>query len=692
MGALLGSGHVLAGRYRLLSALGSGGMGTVWLGQDELLDRRVAVKEVSLPLEISEEERGILRERTLREARTAARLTHPNVVTIYDVVEDGGRPWIVMALISARSLRDIVQEDGPLTPQQAAKIALQVLAALGAAHALGIMHRDVKPGNVLIDADGRAVLADFGIARADDSPTLTSSGVLVGSPSYIAPERARGERGGPESDLWSLGATLYAVVEGRPPYDRSGALATLTAVVTEDPDPPSRAGPLWPVISGLLSRDPAQRPGAAAADRMLRRIAEGASAGRTAPLPIPAEWGGPGEAGAGRPSPGDRLGDAEQTRAFHRQAIEAAASPAVTAVDAAPLPAAESDAPAAVERAVPAVESAVPAVESAVPAVESAVPAAVGNDAPEPGEAEPESVIAAPAAALTPPAPATIDTTPPPAAAPVEPVPAPAGEPTPTPAGLAPAEMVPPPASPDRPASAPEPQDGQASQRRRQLTWILTAAAALVVVVAGTLIGLNATGHHAPKTPAPPAPSSRAQAGSSAVASTGPRATPAGSTAPQPTTPSSGGGQAAAPTGYHMYQDPTGFSIAVPNGWNVSHQGHYVYVQPPSGGMFLLIDQSDHPQADPLADWQQQEANRKGTYPGYHRIRLEAISYPQAEKAADWEFTYYRQGVLTHVLNRNILANSTHAYALYWSTPGSAWNQSFRIFQVFASTFRPASP
>jgi tRNA A-37 threonylcarbamoyl transferase component Bud32 len=717
MGALLGSGHVLAGRYRLVSALGSGGMGTVWLGQDELLDRQVAVKEVSPPPEISEEERGILRERTLREARTAARLTHPNVVTIYDVVEDGGRPWIVMALIHARSLRDIVQEDGPLTPQQAAKVALQVLAALTAAHALGITHRDVKPGNVLIDEAGRAVLADFGIARADDSPTLTSSGMLVGSPSYIAPERARGERGGPESDLWSLGATLYAIVEGRPPYERPGALATLMAVVAEAPDPTRRAGPLGPVISGLLSRDQTQRLGAAAAERMLRRIAEGNSAGHTVPLPIPAGWGEPGAAGVDRPRPGDRLGDAERTRAFHPQAIDPAASPALTAADAAALPAVGNDVPAAVGNDVLA------AVGNDAPAaVGNDVPAAVENEepepGPEPGEAAPEPVIAAPPAAHSGRASATIEL-PPVAAdpAPVEPIATLADEPGPTLAedfpvpavpgaaptdgavpapvvnpDLAPANLAPPAVIPDRPASAPEPQDGGASQRRRQLTWVLGAAAALVVVVAGTLIGLNVAGHHVATPTPPPAQSGRARAGSSAVASAGSRSTPAGSTAPRPTAPSSAGGQAAVPAGYHMYQDPTGFSIAVPNGWNVSHQGHYVYLQPPSGGMFLLIDQSDHPQPDPLADWQQQEANRKGTYPGYHRIRLEAISYPQAEKAADWEFTYYRQGVLTHVLNRNVLANPTHAYALYWSTPASDWDQSFRTFQVLASTFRPASP
>ncbi len=130
----------------------------------------------------------------------------------------------------------------------------------------------------------------------------------------------------------------------------------------------------------------------------------------------------------------------------------------------------------------------------------------------------------------------------------------------------------------------------------------------------------------------------------------------------------------------------------MPNGWRVSHQGHYVYLLPPSGADFLLIDQSDHPQPNPLRDWQQQEANRESTYPGYHRIRLESVRYPQAEKAADWEFTYYHQGVLTHVLNRNVLANAHHAYALYWSTPASEWDQSWHIFRVLAQTFRPAAP
>ena len=245
----------------------------MWLAQDELLGRAVAIKEFSPPAELGEAEREMLLQRTLREAKTAARLNHPNVVTIYDAVEDDGRPWIVMEMIPARSLRDLVRDHGPVEPHQAAGIGLQVLAALRAAHALGITHRDVKPANVLIDGTGRAVLADFGIARTADSPTLTRTGMLVGSPSYIAPERAHGDHGGPESDLWSLGATLYAVVEGRPPYDRVSPLATLTAVVNENPDPPRRCGALWPVVSGLLTRDPARRLTAAAAGEMLRQVA-----------------------------------------------------------------------------------------------------------------------------------------------------------------------------------------------------------------------------------------------------------------------------------------------------------------------------------------------------------------------------------------------------------------------------------
>jgi eukaryotic-like serine/threonine-protein kinase len=214
----------------------------------------------------------------------------------------------------------------------------------------------------------------------------------------------------------------------------------------------------------------------------------------------------------------------------------------------------------------------------------------------------------------------------------------------------------------------------------------MAAASALVVLNA---FGPEISGHHAALAPAHRDHSTtRPTASKSPASGSSPSS---GSFTPSPSRPSFGA-QAAVPAGYHRYADPTGFSIAVPDGWAVSRQGTYVYVVPPSGGSFLIIDQTDHPKPDPLADWRQQEANRIGTYPGYHRIRLQAIYYPQAEKAADWEWTYYKNGVLTHVLNRNILANSKHAYALYWSTPQSEWDADFHIFGVFARTFQPAAP
>jgi len=203
----------------------------------------------------------------------AARLNHHNVIRVFDMVQDGECPWIVMELLPCRSLRDVVKEDGPLSPVRAAEAGLQILSALRAAHAAGIVHRDVKPENILMAPD-RAVLTDFGIARAAGSATLTIAGVLIGSPSYIAPERAMGGPSGPSGDLWGLGACLYAAVEGQGPFDRdAGPLASLIAVVADDPQPAARAGPLWPVISGLLRKDPAERLDTARAERMLLAVA-----------------------------------------------------------------------------------------------------------------------------------------------------------------------------------------------------------------------------------------------------------------------------------------------------------------------------------------------------------------------------------------------------------------------------------
>ncbi|MGV9384149.1 serine/threonine-protein kinase [Nonomuraea sp. NPDC003707] len=270
---------LLSERYRLIRALGRGGMGTVWLARDETLDREVAVKEVLLSPDIAAEERAELCERTVREAYAAARLSHPGIATVHDVFSEDGRPWIVMELLRGRTLQDSIRDDGPWAPQRVARLGADLLTALSVAHRQGIQHRDVKPGNVFLCDDGRAVLTDFGIARIDGQVTITQSGLLIGSPGFIAPERLRGERGGPQSDLWSLAATLYTAVEGTSPFHTASPLATLHRVLTEDPRPSARAGAaLGPVLLRMLSREAADRPDPALAGRWLEAAASGVPA------------------------------------------------------------------------------------------------------------------------------------------------------------------------------------------------------------------------------------------------------------------------------------------------------------------------------------------------------------------------------------------------------------------------------
>jgi serine/threonine protein kinase len=544
--------RLLAGRYRLRAVIGRGGMGIVWRARDELLNRDVAVKEVIWPPEIQEAERETIRLRAVREAQMAARLHHPNVVGVYDIFEDDGRPVIVMELLPFGSLRDTLGDDGPLPPARVVRIGLGVLAGLRAAHEAGVIHRDVKPANIMLGPEDRVVLTDFGIAKATDSEALTTAGILIGSPSYLAPERARGGPAGAPADLWGLGASLYTAVEGRPPFERPGALASLTAVVADEPDPYRNAGPLEPVISGLLRKDPGARLSAAEAEQMLRVV-----------------------------------------------------------------------------------------VKQHTPDLESA------ESAGSTGSADP-SEPAEPAAAES----SSLD-----------------------------ALLVP-----------RTPPVHRSSPRRFRGPWAaLIAVLGIAVITAAVAWAVSQTpGHPAAGQPA------KTPAGSPASASTrasGQASAPSSAAPARAASPTSAGGAAsAAPSGYYRFTNSTGFSIGVPVGWQIQHVGHYVYIRDPAdGGIFLLIDQSDQPQRNPLADWQQQAAARQGSYPGYHLIRLAAVSYPQAEKAADWEFTYDRNGVEVEVLNRNVLANAQHAYALYWSTPVSMWNAYYHYFQVFAATFQPAS-
>ena len=541
------TGRMLAGRYRLGAVIGRGGMGAVWRARDELLNRDVAIKEIVWPDQLDPAERETARRRAVREAQLAARLSHPNVVGVYDILEEDGRPCIVMELVPFRSLRDAVAEDGPMSPAEAARLGLSVLVALRAVHEAGVVHRDVKPANILLGPEDRVVLADFGIAKAADSPALTASGVLLGSPSYLAPERARGGHAGAPSDLWALGASLYTAVEGRPPFERDSMIASLTAVVADEPEPAPRAGPLWLVIEGLLRKDPAARFDAAEAERMLRRVAS-----------------------------------ADAETAPSAQADEAVAPPAEAA--GAPPSAGTAEAAGATE--------------------------AVG-------------------------------------------------------------------------------QGRRAGFRGRRAPVIaLAAVAAIAVIAAAIAMTLGRHPGHPAARPAAPAASRPAPSSTPSV----PASSAPASSAPATSAPASSG-SSALPAGYYRFTNPTGFSIGVPRGWRISHDGHYVYIRDPANsGIFLLIDQSDQPKPNPLADWRQQAANRQGSYPGYHLILLREVRYSQAEKAADWEFTYNRNGVNVRVLNRNILANARHAYALYWSTPISDWDAYYHFFQVFAATFRPAPP
>jgi len=303
--------RLIAGRYALGAVLGRGGMGVVWRAEDVLLDRAVAVKEVELPAGLPDHEQAAVRERALREARAAARLSHPGVVTLHDAVDTTGRLFLVMELVDAPTLRDLVARDGPLTPAAAAGIGLDLLAALAAAHRSGIVHHDVKPANVMVPAGAPAKLADFGIASLEDTQR-TVTGAAFGSLPYVAPEQAMGRRGGPPADLWGLGATLWFAVEGAPPFDRGGPAATLAAILHDPPGDPRRAGPLGPVLLALLGKDPERRPTGPNLHRLLEPLAL-ANAGpgatvplrATAPLPpdLPGSWSASG-AGSRSASPG----------------------------------------------------------------------------------------------------------------------------------------------------------------------------------------------------------------------------------------------------------------------------------------------------------------------------------------------------------------------------------------------------
>ncbi|WP_030763075.1 MULTISPECIES: serine/threonine-protein kinase [unclassified Streptomyces] len=329
-----GGGDVLAGRYRLVEPIGRGGMGKVWRAHDELLHRTVAVKELTAGLYVAQADRDVMHARTQKEARAAARIQHPAVVTVHDVLEHDDRPWIVMEYIDGPSLADAAKAAGRIEPREAARIGLHVLGALRAAHAVGVLHRDVKPGNVLLAKDGRVLLTDFGIAAIEGDSSITRTGEIVGSIDYLAPERVTGGVPDPSSDLWSLGATLYTAVEARSPFRRTSPISSLQAVVNDEPPALRQAGALGPIITALLRKDPTQRPSAAEAERMLLEAMEGrepkAAQAYVPTRAVSSEELAPAQQPAEAPVP---QGEAARTTALPEQPLPGTQTAAVPSAD-----------------------------------------------------------------------------------------------------------------------------------------------------------------------------------------------------------------------------------------------------------------------------------------------------------------------------------------------------------------------
>ncbi|MEV7792699.1 serine/threonine-protein kinase [Streptomyces sp. NPDC087512] len=633
------SARLLAGRYRLGDVLGRGGMGTVWRAEDETLGRTVAVKELRFPSNIDEEEKRRLITRTLREAKAIARIRNNSAVTVYDVVEEDDRPWIVMELVEGKSLAEAIREDGLLEPKRAAEVGLAILDVLRSAHREGILHRDVKPSNVLIAEDGRVVLTDFGIAQVEGDPSITSTGMLVGAPSYISPERARGHKPGPAADLWSLGGLLYAAVEGTPPYDKGSAIATLTAVMTENLEEPKNAGPLRDVIYGLLTKDPAQRLDDAGARAMLNKVIH-APAGRTA--------------------------DAEP----------------LDATRLVPLPA-QPDERTAGKRA----EEAGERLRGALRSVRKA---AVGTGAAAAARTEPGAGHRAGAGAAAS------------HAAPPAHAPASAGGPgapnTPVNARSSGWPVVPPPDLPPR--SVPRaPLTDVVPKRTLAIIAVIVALAVLGTVLALTLGGGDEDGAEGASGTAATATASDGTSpdgggedgeGTRTDGAASKPATDASSASPDTPGASAGAGVGKggdAPVAA-THRGGQGYSIGLPEGWKFTSTGAAGDRFTGPGGQKLLIGWTSTPKDDPVADWRNQE--RYMVRSQYKQIRIEKVGY-RGWNAADWEFSYSDGGTRYRTVDRGFVVNDHQGYALMYTAKAADWGSDLRrgTWQTLTRTFTP---
>ncbi|WP_399897288.1 serine/threonine-protein kinase [Streptomyces sp. BBFR51] len=680
------SARLLAGRYRLGDVLGRGGMGTVWRAEDETLGRTVAVKELRFPGNIDEEEKRRLITRTLREAKAIARIRNNSAVTVYDVVEEDDRPWIVMELVEGKSLAEAIREDGLLEPRRAAEVGLAVLDVLRSAHREGILHRDVKPSNVLIAEDGRVVLTDFGIAQVEGDPSITSTGMLVGAPSYISPERARGHKPGPAADLWSLGGLLYAAVEGTPPYDRGSAIATLTAVMTENLEEPKNAGPLRDVIYGLLTKDPAQRLDDAGARAMLNEVvhapekaAESEPLDATRVVPLPAQpdgrrrrGGSPGAGGKRAEEAGERLRGA--MRSVRKAAAGAGAAGAAGAAAASRTKAGDGDRTAARGSA-----GATAAQGSAGTAAVAPAPRAGSGAGTRAGAG---GATGAGPTAGTPNAPGGARSS---------------GWP-----------VVPP---PDMPARA-VPRAPLTDVVPRRTLIIIAVVVALAVL--GTVLALTLGGGDDEK-------GAEGGSGGKAVASTGPSgdtkqdegsgtgtdgsaSDPAAdgdaTGAPEAGASASGGGSESDDAGKSDADDDTdvatthqgtqGYGIGLPKGWKYASTGSSGDRFTGPGGQKLLVAWTSTPKGDPVADWKSQEQYMVRS--NYKKIRIEKVGY-RGWNAADWEFTYTEGGTKYRTVDRGFVVNDHQGYALMYTAKADDWGSDLRrdTWRTLSKTFEPKS-
>jgi hypothetical protein len=662
------AGRVIVGRYRLEAPVGRGSMGVVWRARDLLLDRDVAVKEVHIAETLTDEERANAYQRTLREAKTAARLNHPGLVTVYDVAEDAGRPWIVMQLVQSQSLDQVLATSGPISPHRAAEMGRQLLSALNVAHAAGVMHRDVKPSNVLLGRDDRAVLTDFGIATVTGDPRLTQTGMVMGSPGFTAPERIRGEDASAASDLWSLGATLFAAVEGHGPFEKRGsAITTMSAIINEDAPPAPAAGPLGPVIAALLQREPADRPDASAASRMITEALP--------QLPAPASAAIPG---------------------YEPTALAAPARPASTPPWApGPGGAARDFGPADAD---PVGSMAAAGTQDGEPSAASNARTAsqpVSGDEARYGQAV--TAYGSPGAWSQAAGAGTAAAQPPDFSSWYDPSPRsgsmPSAQPGPDPGWQA-GSGYPREGSPAGPGPAPwtgsaPPAGIRPAPRRRRHTglWIVLVLLAVLGAGAAAILALR---HNTSGTAS--GPGSTGTTGTSSGSAGGlparslqivdainrhPGSLPAGWAT---VTHQAGTGEAA------------GFSIAAPATWTQSTTGHQTYLRDPSANVNILVDLTPHTFPGGMveeAEYIRAESLAQDRFPGYRQVGLGAATI-RGTRGSAWKFTWRDDGVSQEAIDMLMVLQTpagAQSYALYMTAPASMWPQLRQTFDEAAETF-----